>query len=80
MAKKKTMQRGPGGKHPGNPYPMQLDQLRKKRNHLIAAMMRGALAGDAECGRLCFELIGDLPLPDLRVESSSSESVGVGDV
>lgn len=55
----------PEGRTKGTLNPRTLDQIRKKREHIYAALLRSALAGDAVAGRTCLELIGDLPREDV---------------
>ncbi|MGH9649887.1 MAG: hypothetical protein ACRD3I_05395 [Terriglobales bacterium] len=77
--KRKPPPRGRGGKLKGSLIPMRLDQLAKKRPHIISAMQRGALAGNAACARICFELLGDLPPPTLaEIEGGPALPVEVG--
>jgi hypothetical protein len=72
IAKRKPPPRGPGGRPEGKESPIKLEALAKKRNHLIAATLRSALAGNADAIRVCFELIGDLPRHGRRITDTPS--------
>lgn len=61
VSKKKPAPVNPDGRLTGSPNPRNLEAIKKKRGHIYAAMLASALAGDAEAGRVCLELIGDLP-------------------
>jgi hypothetical protein len=49
------------GRRIGSTSPVDIERVRQERGHIIAAVLRGATAGDAGCARICLELIGDLP-------------------
>lgn len=60
MAKKEL--KGPGRIAGLTPGARTIESIRKQREHIYGAVLRGALGGDGECARVCLELIGDLPV------------------
>lgn len=50
------------GRLAGAGNPRTMDSVAKNRDRIIGVTLRSALAGNADAARLCFQLIGVLPV------------------
>ncbi|MEO0248287.1 MAG: hypothetical protein ABIN58_01865 [candidate division WOR-3 bacterium] len=62
----------PEGRPKGTFNPKSLEQISKKKEHIFAALLRSALAGDAAASRVCLELIGELPRSKSSAEGEAA--------
>ena len=53
------------GRPKGIPNPDGRERIRRQAHNLYDALLRKALAGDAEAVRLCFEIVGEYPTAKL---------------